>query len=102
MVGRDLCRRGSVDSLFPEMVFDLLTLLLSETPYLCPFIIRSGGTLYAFTDLRKADGPFRNVVDHRTAGVMTLASWLNHPDRSKWLVTTPRVRWNLSRLDQSL
>jgi hypothetical protein len=61
--------------------------LLSETPYLCPFIIRGGGTLYAFTDLRKADGPFRNVVDHRTAGIMTLASWLNHPDRSKWLVT---------------
>jgi hypothetical protein len=25
MVGRDLCRRGSVDSLFPEMVFDLFT-----------------------------------------------------------------------------
>src|SRR5450631_567684 len=25
MVGRDLCRRGSVDSLFPEMVFDLST-----------------------------------------------------------------------------
>jgi len=61
--------------------------LLSETPYLCPFIIRSGGTLYAFTDLRKADGPFRNIVDRRRAGVMTLASWLNHPDRSRWLVT---------------
>src|SRR5580658_1781923 len=25
MVGRDLCRRGSVDPLFPEMVFDLFT-----------------------------------------------------------------------------
>ncbi len=25
MVGRDLRRRGSVDSLFPEMVFDLFT-----------------------------------------------------------------------------
>ena len=25
MVRRDLCRRGSVDSLFPKMVFDLFT-----------------------------------------------------------------------------
>ncbi len=61
--------------------------LLGETPYLCPFIIRSGGVLYAFNDLRIADGPFRNIVDHREVRIMTSASWWNHPDRSRWFAT---------------
>lgn len=61
--------------------------LLSETPYLCPFIIRTGGVLFAFTDLRIADGPFRNIVELGKAQIMTSASWLSHPDRSKWFVT---------------
>jgi len=61
--------------------------LLGETPYLCPFIIRSGGVLYAFNDLRLADGPFRNIIDHREVRIMTSASWWYHPDRSKWFAT---------------
>jgi hypothetical protein len=61
--------------------------LLSETHFLCPFIIRDGGILYAFNDLRKSDGPFRNVVDHTKARLFRADSWLNDPDKSRWFMT---------------
>jgi hypothetical protein len=61
--------------------------LLSETHLLCPFIIRDGGILYAFNDLRKSDGPFRNVVDHTKARLFRADSWLDHPDKSRWFMT---------------
>jgi hypothetical protein len=61
--------------------------LLKETQYLCPFIIRGGGTLFAFTDLRKADGPFRNIVDHSKAVRSLATSWWDDPDKSKWVAT---------------
>jgi hypothetical protein len=61
--------------------------LLKETPYLCPFIIRSGGTLFAFNDLRKADGPFRNIIDHRQAKRSLSSSWWDDPDKSNWFAT---------------
>lgn len=61
--------------------------LVDESPYLCPFIIRSGGILFAFNDLRAQDGPFRNIVDYRRTKIMTAASWLDHPDRSRWFHT---------------
>src|SRR5690242_7868032 len=61
--------------------------LLAETPFLCPFIIRCGGTLFAFNDLRIQDGPFRNFIDNSKVQIMTAASWIDHPDRSKWFNT---------------
>lgn len=61
--------------------------LLAETSYLCPFIIRCDGILFAFNDLRIQDGPFRNIIDGRNVRIMTSASWLNHPDRSRWFHT---------------
>jgi hypothetical protein len=61
--------------------------LVKETPYLCPFIIRSGGTLFAFNDLRKVDGPFRNVVDHRKAARSLSRTWWDDPDKSRWFAT---------------
>jgi|SRR6266850_513515 len=61
--------------------------LVAETPFLCPFIIRNGGMLFAFNDLRQADGPFRNIIDHRKVRISKSASWLNNPDRSKWFVS---------------
>jgi len=76
------CEYG--DSQEKEAIKDVL---LSETPYLCPFIIRCGGILFAFNDLRIEDGPFRNIVDPGKTKIMKSESWLNHPDRSRWLHT---------------
>jgi len=61
---------------------------VAETQYLCPFIIRGGGILFTFYDLRKTDSPFCDIiVDHSKVRMSTSASWIIHPDRSKWLVT---------------
>ena len=61
--------------------------LVSESPYLCPFIIRNGGVLFAFNDLRQADGPFRNIIDLRKVLISKTTTWLNNPDRAKWFVS---------------
>ena len=61
--------------------------LVAESPYLCPFIIRNGGVLFAFNDLRQADGPFRNIIDLRNVRISKTTSWLKDPDRSKWFVS---------------
>jgi hypothetical protein len=61
--------------------------LVSESPYLCPFIIRNGGVLFAFNDLRQADGPFRNIIDLRKVRISKTTTWLNNPDRAKWFVS---------------
>lgn len=61
--------------------------LVSETEDLCPFIIREGGTLFAFTDLRRANGPFRNVVERRKGRKSRAVTWWDHPDKSRWFAT---------------
>ncbi len=62
-------------------------LLVAESPFLCPFVIRSGGTLFAFNDLRLADGPFRNIIDIKNVRISKVSSWLTNPDRSKWFTS---------------
>jgi hypothetical protein len=61
--------------------------LVSETPYLCPFIIRNGGVLLAFNDLRQPDGPFRNIIDLSRVRISKTESWLSNPDRAKWFMS---------------
>jgi hypothetical protein len=61
--------------------------LLSETEHLCPFIIRDGGTLFAFNDLRRADSPFRNVVETKKAKKFRATTWWDHPDKSRWHIS---------------
>ncbi len=61
--------------------------LVSESPYLCPFIIRNGGVLFAFNDLRQTDGPFRKIIDFRKVRISKTTTWLNNPDRAKWFVS---------------
>jgi hypothetical protein len=61
--------------------------LVAETPYLCPFIIRNGGILFSFSDLRQSDGPFRNIIDQRKVRISSAINWVNNPDRSKWFVS---------------
>jgi hypothetical protein len=57
--------------------------LLKETSYLCPFIIRSG-MLFAFNDLRRGDGPFGNIVDRGNATKSLSTGWWDDPDKSRW------------------
>ena len=61
--------------------------LLGGTPYLCPFIIRDGGILYAFSDLRSKDGPFRKIVTRRKANYFEAKTWLEDPDKARWFIT---------------
>jgi len=61
--------------------------VVAGTPYLCPFIIREGGVLFAFNDLHQVDGPFRNVVDPRSVERTVVSDWVDDPDRSRWLQT---------------
>jgi len=61
--------------------------LLSETHFLCPFVIRDGGTLFAFNDLREANGPFRKAIDHKKARGFLAETWLGDPDKSRWYMT---------------
>ena len=61
--------------------------LVEESRFLCPFIIRNGGMLFAFSDLREADGPFRNIVDVHDVRTSRSFTWLSDPDRSKWLAS---------------
>ena len=76
------CKYG--DSQEREAAKDVV---LTETPYLCPFIIRNGGTLFAFNDLRQANGPFRNIVDATKVTMSNSSGWLANPDTSKWFAT---------------
>lgn len=43
---------------------------------MCPFMIRNGGTLYAFNKLRDEKGPFHKVVVSRRARCVPLEEWL--------------------------
>jgi hypothetical protein len=61
--------------------------LIPKGDELCPFIIRERNTLFAFNDLRREEGPFRNLVDPKKARCARSLSWWEHPDRSKWFVT---------------
>jgi hypothetical protein len=60
--------------------------MVSETEYFCPFIIRDGGTLFAFNDLGAKDGPFRKVVTRKKSSWFLADSWLEDPDKSRWFV----------------
>lgn len=60
--------------------------LVAETEYLCPFIIRNAGTLFAFTDLGARNGPFRNIVDRKKNHWYGADCWLGDPDKSKWFM----------------
>lgn len=61
--------------------------LLGGTPYMCPFIIRDGGVLYAFNDLRGKDGPFQKVITRRKASYFEAERWLEDSDKARWFVT---------------
>lgn len=76
------CRYG--DSQEREALKDVM---FSETTDLCPFIIRNGGSLFAFNDLRRKDGPFRKVVDSRDALASRSADWWKDPDKARWYMT---------------
>jgi hypothetical protein len=58
-----------------------------ESVEMCPFIIREGGTLFAFNNLRYKGGPFRNLVDADKAQRWDSRTWWEDPDRQRWFVT---------------
>lgn len=60
--------------------------LIPETDELCPFIIRNGGTLFSFNDLRRKDGPFRNIIERNSVRTLNSRTWLGDPDKSRWFI----------------
>ena len=62
-----------------------------STNVMCPFMIRDGGTLYAFNKLRDENGPFRKVVNFRQARCIPVEAWLED-DANK-----PRISALLNR-----
>jgi len=61
--------------------------LVSETPHMCPFIIREGHLLFTFSDLRQPDGPFRTIIDRSKVSISRMSEWLDDSDRTRWLAT---------------
>lgn len=54
---------------------------------ICPFLIREGGTLYAFNNLRDEHGPFCKIVRPKEAHRFLGQTWLTDASKSAWFAS---------------
>jgi hypothetical protein len=62
-------------------------LMYGSSNVMCPFIIRDGGTVYAFNRLRDEAGPFREIINCRDAKRLPIEEWLENEDNVSRLAT---------------